>query len=328
MEVAADVYRLKVPIPNNPLGYVNSYLVKTDSGSLLIDTGWNTDESYQSLTDQIAETGTGLDDLRYIVVTHAHPDHYGLAGRLAPHTSAELVMHEIESGFVNSRYVDYQNLVEEMNQWLRINGVPDSDRPQMSRASLPMLGVVAVAMPNHLVCGGEDLQLGPFDFEIIWTPGHSPGHICLFERERRLLFSGDHVLPSITPSVGMHTQAISNPLADYLDSLAAVKNLPVDLVLPGHGDPFTDLAGRVDEILAHHEKRKQEIVDAFAGQSRTAYDIAGRISWNTKGVPWNELPPFTRRMAVTETLAHLELLRAEGKLARIVHNGVVHYAVR
>lgn len=324
MEVLPNIYQFKIPIPQNPLGFVNSYLVKTAEGCLLIDTGWNTDEAFEALTRQLSEVDVALDDLKYIVITHIHPDHYGLVGRLAKHTQAKLVIHAIERSLLDSRYVNYESLLEEMNSWLEINGVPTSVRPGLQLASMGMLGLVEVAMPDQVVHGGEHLILGDLDLEVIWTPGHSPGHISLYDRARRVLFSGDHILPKITPNVSMNSQTISNPLVDYLNALDEIAKLPVDMVMPGHGAPFGDLPARLEAIQQHHENRLVELLTICHGGEKTAYEIAVAATWY---VPWEELPLFSRRMAVTETLSHLELLLARRSLHKALRNGIVWYSV-
>jgi glyoxylase-like metal-dependent hydrolase (beta-lactamase superfamily II) len=326
-EVVPGIFQLKVPIPDNPLGYLNSYLFKAEDGCLLVDTGWNTDEAFGALARQLGEADVSFSDLKYIAITHVHPDHYGLVGRLRHHTKAELVIHEIERTFLDSRYVHYESLLEEMDQWLRINGVPEEARPQMQRASLSILGLVWVSMPDRPVRGGEHLQVGDFDLEVVWTPGHSRGHICFYERKRGVLVSGDHVLPVITPNVSMHTQSMGNPLVDYIDALRAVEELPVEVVLPAHEHVFGDLPKRAGEIRAHHEERQQHIIEAFGGEPKTAYQIAAVIPWATLGVKWEDLPAFHKRAAVTETLSHLELMRAEGTLTKTLKDGLVWYAV-
>ncbi|HVP21570.1 MAG TPA: MBL fold metallo-hydrolase [Anaerolineaceae bacterium] len=324
MEVFPGVYQLKIPIPNNPLGFINAYLVKTPEGSLLIDTGWNTDQSFEALEQQLAEAGVTFDNLKYIAITHIHPDHYGLVGRLAKYTKARLIIHEIERSLLYSRYVNYDDLLNEMDQWLKINGVPSSDRPKLRMASLEILGMVEVAMPDQVVHGGEHITLGDFDLEIVWTPGHSPGHICLYDRARKVLFSGDHILQKTTPNVSMNSQSIGNPLVDYLNSLHQISKLPVDLVLPAHGQTFNHLPERLKELQHHHETRMNEIVAAFNGEPKTAYTIASSVTWY---VPWQQLEPFSKRMAVTETLAHLELLLARGVLTKTMQDGFAWYSV-
>ena len=323
MEIIPGIHQLKIPIPNNPLFFINSYLIKADQGCMLIDTGWNTDEAFEALTSQLAEVDVSLSDLKYIAVTHIHPDHYGLVGRLEKHTQASLIVHGIEQSLLNSRYMNYDSLLEEMGLWLKINGVPKEIMPTLQRASLEVQSFVDVAFSDHLVHGGEHFSIGDYDLEVVWTPGHSPGHICFYEHSHKLLFSGDHVLKDTTPNVSMHSQSISNPLVDYLNSLQQVAQLDVDLVLPGHGDVFTDLQNRVKEIEQHHEKRLREMLNTLNGVPKTAFNIAQGTTWY---MPWEELPSYSKRMAVTETLAHLELLLARDILTKNMRDGIFWYS--
>ena len=325
MEVLPNVHQLRIPIPDNPLGFINAYLVKSDEGSLLIDTGWNTDEAFEALEQQLAEARVTFKDLKYIAITHVHPDHYGLVGRVEKHTQAKLILHEAERSLLYSRYVNYDPLLNDMDQWLEINGVPARDRPRMKMASMEILGLVEVAMPDQIVHGGEHLVIGNYDLEIIWTPGHSPGHICLYDRARKVLFSGDHVLEKTTPNVSMNSQSVSNPLVNYINSLNQVAKLPVDLILPAHGKPFDHFQDRVKEIEHHHEARLKEMLGLFNNRKqKTAYEIATGTTWF---LPWEKLPAFSKRMAVTETLSHLELLLARGALSKTMQDGIVWYAL-
>ncbi len=326
MEIMPNIYLLKVPIPDNPLGFLNAYLIKTYEGSMLIDTGWNTEEAFASLTNQLEIIGIAWNDIRYIVITHAHPDHFGLVGRLVQHTTAKVVMHELENVLVHERYLDIDNLLEEMGYWLRINGVPEITRPLLQRSSLSKLGYVAVAKPDIVVQGGEHLQLADFNFEIIWTPGHSQGHICLYEPKRRILFSGDHVLAKITPNVSMHVQSMSNPLADYLNTLNSISKLPVEITLPAHENVISNLCERVAEIKQHHKNRNQEIIQVLMHGAKNAYQVSSMLSWSTGGNGWSELPDHSKRMAVTETISHLELLFAKEIIEKTNQKGVVIYS--
>ena len=326
-QVAPGVFRLKVPVPSEALNHVNSYLVQSEGRNMLIDTGWNTDVAYDFLVDQLKGLGVALSDLHVIVFTHFHPDHYGLAGRFAEHTSAELVLHEVECTAVQSRYMEIETVLGEMDHWLRVHGAPDHDRPDVGRSAMAMKNMVSAAVPDRSVRAGDHIDLGTFDFEVLWTPGHSPGHICLFDRKSGLFFAGDHVLPGISPNVSLHFEAMGNPLGDYQDALRAVESLPAKLVLPGHGDPFLDLSGRAREILAHHQERNREILAALNGERRTAYQVAQIIPWNTKGVAWDDLALWTRRSAVTETLAHLKAMQVEGLVTSAIEEGCFWYGV-
>ncbi len=161
--------------------------------------------------------------------------------------------------------------------------------------------------------------------QIIWTPGHSPGHICLYEHARRMFISGDHVLPHITPNVSMHSQSLGNPLGDYLNSLRQVAELAVDVALPAHCDTISDFGKRVGEIRDHHVGRMRAIVQMFNGEPRTAWQIAAALPWTDNMIAWKDLTPMHQRLAVTETLSHLELLQSHRALGKRFQEGLVWY---
>src|SRR5262249_7258785 len=148
---------------------------------------------------------------------------------------------------------------------------------------------------------------GPLEWEVVWTPGHSDGHICLYEPTTRAFLSGDHILNPITPNIGLHAESMGNPLEDYLGSLRKVREYDVELVLPAHGNPFHGFRERIDDLLDHHDDRMDEIRAILRDGPHTAYEVAGGMRWHAEG-RWHELPAFQRRMATTEALAHLELM--------------------
>jgi glyoxylase-like metal-dependent hydrolase (beta-lactamase superfamily II) len=216
-----------IPLPGSPLGTVNAYLVSSRGGLRLVDCGWNTPEAYDALVQQLDSLGAGIGDIADIVVTHIHPDHFGLAARLAEESGARVAMHRLEALYLGARYEHTRTLVEEMNAWLRINGVQPPELEEMAEGSLQMLRWVGTRHPDVLVEGGEVLDWGTYRFEVVWTPGHSAGLICLHDHTARLLISSDHVLPRISPHVGLHAQSFGNPLGDYLSSLQLVRALPI-----------------------------------------------------------------------------------------------------
>ena len=294
----------------------------------MVDTGWNVPQAFDTVEGGLRSLGLGFRDISHILITHVHPDHYGLAGRLKELSGAKLILHQLEKYFIESRYMRVDALVEEMGWWMAINGVPEQKGPGLERASLPMINLVTPVMPDVVLRGGETFSFKPFEFEVLWTPGHSPGHVCLYERKRRLLFSGDHILPIITPNVSLHVQSRGNPLLDYVESLRAVRDLEVEMVFPAHEHLFQGLAKRVDEILHHHEGRKAAILAVLGGSWKTAYEVSSVIPWMEGKMKWEELNILDRRIAVTETLAHLELLRGEGTVSKLQEDGVVHYKVQ
>jgi glyoxylase-like metal-dependent hydrolase (beta-lactamase superfamily II) len=328
-ELLPGVWRLPLPLTDSPLGHVNTYLVRADNGYLLVDCGWDTADTLRTLEGHLRAIDIRLPDVRHLVITHIHPDHYGLAGRLREITNAELSFHRLERLYIESRYVDADELMSEMREWLHLNGTPAEELDRLNRGSTKMMDRVQIAYPDQTLDGGEEIPCGRFTFRVIWTPGHSAGHICLYDAANKVLLSGDHVLPHITPSVGMHVQTPSNPLADYLDSLRLIGKLEAELVLPGHGEPFQGLPERTAELLEHHRQRLEEIVDLLAkqpGQAKSAFELTSHMSWSRRRT-WDDLTAFERRMAVTEALAHVELLHARGRVSKRCEDGAISYFV-
>lgn len=325
MEVCPGVHRVQLPLKGSPLGHVNSYLLRSNGGYILVDCGWDTPESMEALRLQTEALGIRLDQVHTIMVTHIHPDHYGMAGRIRDMTGARLLLHRLEKVFLESRYANPEKLAAQMGDWLRTNGAPEEELDDLQSGSLRILNRVRLAWPDQMLDGGEHIPADDHEFEVVWTPGHSAGHICLYDRKRRLLLSGDHVLPRISPNISLHVQAQGNPLADYLDSLQLVAGLDIGLVLPGHGDPFHGLAERVQELASHHQARLAHLYDLLADGPHTGYQVALRARWSG-GRGWDSFSPFQRRMAMTETLAHLELLRSSGRVRKLFQHGIVLYA--
>lgn len=314
-QVIPGIWQLKVPIPNNPIGYVLPYLIEGERDSyILIDAGWNHPDSWQALTQELLAAGADLQKLRRCIVTHVHPDHYGLAGRVKDEAGAEIVLHEKDRAFIESRYRHPERLLQSLSDWLATHGVPPEEVQALRDASLPARRFVVPCDPDTTVQGGETITIGRFTLEVIWTPGHSPGHICFYERKQKLVFTGDHVLPTITPNVSLHPEQTGNPLGEYLSALQRLKGLEARKALPAHEYMFDDLQGRIQAIEKHHEERLQEMMRAFDGEAKTAYQIAARIGWATGA--FATFSPWMKRAAIGETLAHLEYLAIEGHLAK------------
>jgi len=342
MQIIEGVYQLVTPFPKfsyaeakeyrrdlgrtprwiKSLPYVLPYLVRSGSDMALVDNGWNTDTAYNALSEGMAEHGAHPREIRQLIVTHVHPDHFGLTGRLADESGARVLMHEKEAEVIQSRYMQPQPLVNQMEGWMERHGVPRLTAPEMARGSMGMLDKVAARQPDVSLGGGERLKVGDFEFEVIWTPGHAPGHICLYEPNRKLLMSGDHILPTITPNVSRHAQTAGNPLSDYMKSLEKVADLDVEILLPAHEFDTRDLKGRIAEIRRHHDERLEEM-ERCIGDGATAWEVASRVKWTTGMLA--DFEPFMQRAAVGETLAHLEYLHELGRIA--VHDSSEEGAV-
>jgi glyoxylase-like metal-dependent hydrolase (beta-lactamase superfamily II) len=325
-EIIPGIHWIKLPMLDGDMGldFVNAYVIRGTGGYLLVDAGWNNAASFTALKQGIGEFGADIKDISQIVVTHVHPDHYGMAGRIKKLCGASLAMHRIEKGFIEPRYVSMKALVNQINRLLLTNGVPADMLASLSQATVGLEQYVVPTLPDIGLEDGEMVTTGEFSFKVIRTPGHSSGHICLYEPERKIILCGDHVLPTITPNVSVHPQAVANPLGRYFDSLCTLKRLDVKLALPGHEKPFTGFGKRIDKILQHHEQRNGEILAAAGNEPRTSFQIAQEVSWGLKGT-WQSLPDFHKRMAILETLAHLEMLSARGDVESLPRENIIYF---
>ncbi len=325
-EIYPGIHWLKLPInvKDSNLEYINTYLIRGEKGYLLVDSGWNTDESFSTFHNYLLKHKIGFQDIKQILVTHVHPDHYGMAGHIKQLSGAKIYMHDIEKDYIRPRYIDMNELLALTDKQLISNGASVDETEVLRDASLGLENFIVPTPPDVILHDGEIIDIGTFSFRAIWTPGHSSGHICLYEPKKKILFSGDHILPKITPNVGLHPQSIDNPLGRYIESLQQIKKLDIDLTLPGHDQPFKNVKARIDEIIHHHDLRNLEILKTLTSGAQTAYRIAQQISWGENN-GWQDLPPFHQRMAVFETLAHLEMMASEGRVDKFSREGVFYY---
>src|SRR5438128_7713521 len=276
----------------------------------------NSGESLELIHSSIASLGGKR--LRRLVVTHIHPDHYGAAGILAGPDGADLYLHRLEVPLVNPRYVELEHLVLEVLKYLLVNGVPPEEADVLSNSQRALSQVVAPAEPAVQLDGAETLTMGRMELRVEWTPGHSPGHICLYSASTGLLFAGDHVLPELSPNIGLHPQSTPDPLHEYLDGLRRVAAYKPRLVLPAHGRPFADVGGRVETLVEHHRRRMEQVMSIVAGGELTAWEVALKL-WG----PREQL--YERRLALQEGLAHLQALAVEGCADELVSEESVRW---
>jgi glyoxylase-like metal-dependent hydrolase (beta-lactamase superfamily II) len=328
-EIIPGLARISLPLLNNSLGSVNTYAVMSADGLRLIDCGWDAEEVYAALADELYHLGVQVNDIREILITHAHSDHIGLTERLKQETDARLLLHRLDAVSRWTEPSERLRMVAETERWLQANGMPQEEWDVIIRVMRSRPIRTPTYRPDLLLEGGEVLDWRPFCFEVIWTPGHSPGLVCLYERQHQILLSSDHVLEGISPNIAYSAQHTGDPLDAYLRSLRLVRDLPVALVLPGHGAPFSDLTGRVDALEQHHEERLQAILDVVAKQERqSAYAIASQLPWRGSAGGWQQLQPFDRLAALGETLAHVQYLTNQGRLHRREEDGTVVVSVR
>lgn len=305
VQVAPGVHRVSVPLPFPP-GEVAAWVIEGDTGHTLVDTGIDTPPARWALREAAGHVGVTPASLETIVLTHAHPDHYGLAGPVREWSGAQVAIHQAEEALAR-RFVDRwpEDRAHTEAVFARL-GVPARVIPAFLRASDVIHGFYATFHPDVVLTGGRGPLPGGGGWEWIHTPGHSPGHITVYHPGRRILITGDHVLPRISPNIGADLYA-HEPLSDYLASLRQLRGLPVDLVLPSHGEPFADLAARIDVLTAHHDERNAQILAFLADGARTVFQVA-------RGV-FGDLPPENLLHAVREALAHLRYLERHARVA-------------
>ncbi len=325
-EVAENIYEFQVPLPFK-LKEINLYLVKAEDGCLLIDTGTNTPATAEALQANLAHIGVTFADLRYVVITHFHSDHAGLAGLIQQHADAAIMMHADSKRFLGS-WSDEEGqgpVLMAPDTFFRQHGLP---QPTIDVFRSMRHRFQTLTLPFQVTDTVEDddvIQVGGNDFHVVFTPGHAIGHICVYCPQLNLAFTGDHILQRITPNISissdqhpLHLNERYNPLSDFFLSLEKTRQLGFALGLPSHGALITDPAGRIDELLAHHDQRLQVMMEALDDGPQTAYAIS-RYAFP------KYTEPFDHWLMLGETLAHLEWLETRRQIERVRDHGHILY---
>jgi len=327
-EVVPGIFKIALPVPISSLKSVFVYLFKDQNENLLIDTGWSGEESWEVLKSAFAEIAFHSKDLKKIVISHFHPDHFGLSSKLKKEApDSKLMMHEFDAEVVRGSKVEFERFLNKLNNFISINGVPQSDLRKMTEATAPFVKYIDPAKPDFVLKGGEKLTVGKFKLKVIWTPGHTKGNICIYDQGgSHVLFSGDHVLPTITPNVSLTPNYEGDPLGDYLSSIEAVGKLnPVSQVLPSHEFVFENLHERLVEIKRHHKERLEDTLHALKSpKAVSAFEVASKLHWYTGS--WEKLSAWEKRAALLETLAHLEYLVRKNQVVRTKKGKMVYFS--
>jgi glyoxylase-like metal-dependent hydrolase (beta-lactamase superfamily II) len=305
--------RVALPIGVNAVDSVNMHVLADGAGVTLVDCGvWRPDlpdGGLAAVEGGLEAAGYALRDVTRILVTHAHIDHYGLAGRLMELTGAELAMHTL-TDLDCEKYRHPDTARARRRDTYADHGVSEAERTDLAdhlTRWLPYLYSVVEA--SRRLRGGEVLDIGGDRWEVIHTPGHSLGHVCLWSPAREVLLSGDHLLPAITPPVSFERGFDADPLRSYLDSLRRIADLRPVQVFPGHGRPFGDAVGRIDAIVRNKLRRLETIRRAIQDRPSSVMELTDRLV--VKAVLAHQ-----RQLAINETLAHIAYLRWSGVVER------------
>jgi glyoxylase-like metal-dependent hydrolase (beta-lactamase superfamily II) len=318
-EIENNIFCIELPLPKNPLKSINSYVLKGKDRWLIIDTGMNRPECKDVLLPALQELGVDLAKTD-LFITHLHADHFGLVGDLATDTSICYL------GHLDREIVKNRGHWEEFFKFFSENGFPESIlKESMSRH--PGVLYSASRMPEITsVKDGQKITVGDFELTCIETPGHSPGHMCLYDARNKILFSGDHILFDITPNISCWPE-MDDSLRSYLSSLDKVAGLDVSRVYPAHRSALHDLATRIDELKKHHSHRLDEALTALEDGDMTAYEVAPYITWKIEYTEWKDFPVAQQFFAVGETLAHLHYLEHEGTVKSYRDDGQIYFAL-
>jgi glyoxylase-like metal-dependent hydrolase (beta-lactamase superfamily II) len=322
-QVRPGLWSVPVPIPDSPLRYTLSYLLGGSDGQLVVlDPGMDSGDGWSALTAGLAAAGAAAADVTGIVVTHAHPDHHNMSGRLRAASGAWVAMHAAELDTLPSRQPvlpQHEHAAADLG-WLAGCGVPTDVAMEITYTPQTISDMWTLVEPDRLLADGDLVDLAGRRLGVVWTPGHTPGHICLYDADHDLLLSGDHVLPRISPNVGMHAGEQEPPLADFLDSLRRVAGYGGAEILPAHEYRFAGVDARVSQLLEHHEARCAEIMSVVRERGvSTVWAITTLLSWS-RG--WDQVLGFMRRMALAETYAHVRYLVQRGDLRDTPGGGI------
>jgi len=308
---------LLLPMPAT-LGNVNCYLIRGAEGrAALVDTGMNDAESRKALDRLLAAEGLTLADIETVVTTHHHPDHCGIAHSLGG-AGATTVMsardaHSLELFFA------HPDLDLSRASFFDHHEVPPDFRKRVAKMFPFFRSMAEEFVPDRLVEDGEILDLAGIEFEVLLTPGHTRGHICLHEPKSGLLLTGDHLIAEDATHVSMREEVLgTDPLGQFVTSLERVRDMGPRFGLSGHGAPIPDTAERADQVVRHHRARLEQVAARLDREPCTGYDLSGKVMGTGR-------KPFARWLAMSQTLAYLEHLVAVGRAEQIEENGQLRY---
>ncbi len=323
-EILPNIFRIQIPLPKNPLQSLNSYLIKDEERFLLIDTGFNREECRQAMSSGLQELGVDLHKTD-IFVTHLHADHLGQAGALLTDTS-KIYFNHTEAPMMNADASGVEKFWQGNSNVYLLHGFPEDDLKKALESHPGRRFYARRQFDFHVLKEGDKLEIGDYRFRCVETPGHSPGHMCLYEADKKILVAGDHILFDITPNISFWLN-MDNPLKSYLASLDKVYALDVNIVLPGHRTIMKDHRQRIRELREHHKDRLNEALAALAEGEKNVFQTVPYIKWDVEFRSWETFPPAQQWFAFGETLAHLLYLEGEGKIRRKVKDGRITFAL-
>jgi len=314
-EVLTGIFRIEVPLPNTPLKDVYSYAIRGDGEWLVIDTGMNNEMCKKAMDDALREIGV-KDEPIDVIATHFHADH---VARIIEIATRNRYISETDS-----RVVADEDHLDKVFDFYQLNAFPDKERKIVEKVHPGIKYYVSGKPDFTFIKDKEEIKIGQYRFVFIETPGHTPGHMCLYEPEKKIFIAGDHILRTITPNISQLYEG-ENVLKDYLTSLDKVSGLDVSLVLPAHREVFDDFSERIQELKLHHDIRCEEVLSILEQGTQDAFRVASQMTWCMRGMPWEEYHATQKFFATGEAIAHLDYLAEEGKVKRSRQGEMISY---
>lgn len=318
-----EIYLIYVPLPNNPLKNLNCYVMKTEAGNLIIDTGFNQKECYTALEIGLQELNINMDRTT-LFLTHLHSDHVGLVNKIRTEKT-RIIMGDI----------DYKYLLDNFNgeNWSYFDkryineGFPEEELKKQKELNPAVIYEPEKIFEAITINDGQSFFISDYEFECILTSGHTPGHMCLYLKNEKIMFLGDHVLFDITPNITAWPH-IDNSLADYFESLDKIKKYDIKLALPAHRNNGI-VYDRIEQIKKHHDERLEDTFNIVKNEKDiNAYEVASKLKWSLRAKSWNECPVQQKWFAVGEAIAHLDYLSEQKKIVKEKKDNFTVYNVK
>jgi glyoxylase-like metal-dependent hydrolase (beta-lactamase superfamily II) len=319
-EIADNLYKIEIPLPKNPLKAINSYVIKAPERNLIIDTGMNREECSKAMQAGLRELDVDLWKTDFFI-THLHADHLGLVSELTTNSSI-IYFNQPDADRITGG-IPWDDMINFAHK----NGFPEHEL-RAAFQNHPGYKYASKSLLTFTVLKQDDtIRIGDYLFKCIETPGHTKGHMCLYEPNMKLFFSGDHVLNDITPNIQSWSDK-DNPLKEYLASLEKVYKLDIEIVLPGHRSIFRNCKDRIQELKSHHKKRAEEVLCLLENGARNAFQVASKMTWDIDCESWDLFPVMQKWFATGEAIAHLRYLEEKGMVQKEVRENKILYSLR
>lgn len=330
-EVAKDIFLVKIPLPNSPLKFLNSYFLRSnrkDDKNLIIDGGFNHPVCIEAFERAMEDLGFTFENTDFLA-THLHGDHFAMLSSIE--RDIRLFLGKLDVEYLKAKaeqhVADGLQKSDEVLFTSTMFGMPQEYVDIVLQAQF-MQGRNLQMKNLHPVEEGDVFDVGDYRLEAIVFRGHTPGHIALYEKEKKILICGDHILGKISPNITFWDSELDS-LGNYLESLALAKQLDVEKILCGHRSNHFNMYERIEEIFEHHTMRLGEAVDILRteGKKMTAFEIASKMTWKTAEDMWSKYSQEQHWFATGEAMAHLEYLFKRDKIKKYIDGATYYYAI-